>query len=303
MALMRGELQLICFYFLHRLAHVVYAPPSAVDGSPHRKSFSGSPLAAQRASIAGAGTAVGRAHEEGIGEEEAILSAFNAHLAGYLQAVVSSTSTDALAALLSPLCTVIPRILTHCAMHMVAENDKAESDDEAEGGLGSDHYLKTHLLRMVVSVQQSFALQIQSFPVQLETKRRLTDLLTDGFERSRRFITMFGMPASELKVRAKAALIGYRQESLNLALLVCVARCAGVLEDQRKRLLEGGGGDPVGQVHRQVPTHCGCVLSLYLSLTLCDMRCRDVTFAQLWKELENIPRTGPKPSAALQFSR
>lgn len=204
MALLRGELQLICFYFLHRLAHVVYSPPSTVDGgagSPHRKSFSGSPMAAQRASVAGVGAGRGQ-EEEGIGEEEAILSAFNAHLAGYLQAVVSSTSTDALAALLSPLCTVIPRILTHCAMHMVAENDKAESDDEGpEGGLGSDHYLKTHLLRMVVSVQQAFALQIQSFPVQLETKRRLTDLLTDGFERARRFITMFGMPASELKVR------------------------------------------------------------------------------------------------------
>jgi hypothetical protein len=29
---------------------------------------------------------------------------------------------------------------------------------------------------------------------------------------------------------------------------------------------------------------------------------RDVTFAQLWKELEMIPRTGPKLSVALQFA-
>jgi hypothetical protein len=196
MALLRGELQLICFYFLHRLAHVVYAPPSLLDGGmlpANRKSFGGSPLAVHKKP--------GKAQEEGIGEEEAILSAFNQHLSGYLQAVVSATSTDALAALLSPLCTVIPRILTHCAMHMVAEIDKGSSDDgDHEGGAGSDHYLKSHLLRMVVSVQQSFALQIQTFPMQLETKRRLTDLLTEGFERSRRFITMFGMPASELKV-------------------------------------------------------------------------------------------------------
>jgi hypothetical protein len=196
MALLRGELQLVCFYFLHRLAHVVYAPPSSVQmevSSSSRKSFSGSPLPFQKRA--------GAVQEEGIGEEEAILSAFNEHLTSYLQAVVSSTSTDALAALLSPLCTVIPRILTHCAMHMVSEIDKANSDDEYSPSASSDHYLKTHLLRMVVSVQQSFALQIQSYAIQLEAKRRLTDLLTDGFERSRRFITMFGMPAAELKVR------------------------------------------------------------------------------------------------------
>lgn len=29
---------------------------------------------------------------------------------------------------------------------------------------------------------------------------------------------------------------------------------------------------------------------------------RDVTFMQLWKELETVPRTGPKASVALQFA-
>ena len=200
MALLRGELQLICFYFLHRLAHIVYAPPSALslelDVRSSRKSFSGSsPLQLKKAVPQ---------EVEGIAEEEAILSAFTEHLTSFLQAVASSTSTDALAALLSPLCTVIPRILTHCAMHMVTESDKASSDDDGDAhsqGMHSEHYLKSHLLRMVVSAQQAFALQTQSFAITPETKRRLTDLLTEGFERSRRFITMFGMPAAELKVQ------------------------------------------------------------------------------------------------------
>lgn len=238
MALLRGELQLICFYFLHRLSHVVYSPPSSAQLDSmggKRKSFStSSPLTMGRdfnnkgnssptqRSIQqsagqgqgqgqGAGQGQGVSAEEGLAEEEAILSAFNDHLRSYLQAVMSSTSSDALAALLSPLCSVIPRILTHCAMHMVSEIDKANSDDSAEDHFSptasADHYLKTHLLRMVVSVQQSFALQIQSYGVANETKRRLLDLLTDGFERSRRFITMFGMPASELKVRTKTAFV------------------------------------------------------------------------------------------------
>jgi hypothetical protein len=199
MALLRGELQLICFYFLHRLSHVVYAIPGSHLDSPsnRRKSFSKpSPLAKGRDQ---------QVSEEGLSEEEAILSAFNDHLRSYLQAVMSSTSSDALAALLSPLCSVIPRILTHCAMHMVAESDKAnsqDSDDHFSPSASADHYLKSHLLRMVVSVQQSFALHLQSYGVSSETKRRLLDLLTDGFERSRRFISMFGMPANELKVIA-----------------------------------------------------------------------------------------------------
>jgi len=210
MALLRGELQLICFYFLHRLSHVVYSPPTAhlLDAHTHssnRKSFSApSPLSGGRARSSS--SQQGQQQDEGqdgLAEEEAILSAFNDHLRSYLQAVVSSTSSDALAALLSPLCSVIPRILTHCAMHMVSEIDKAQSDDSDQHyspTASADHHLKTHLLRMVVSVQQSFALHIQSYGVANETKRRLLDLLTDGFERSRRFITMFGMPASELKV-------------------------------------------------------------------------------------------------------
>ena len=213
MALLRGELQLICFYFLHRLSHVVYAPPNAhLDThSGSRKSFSApSPLSGGRARSTSQQQLQQASGQDGLAEEEAILSAFNDHLRSYLQAVVSSTSSDALAALLSPLCSVIPRILTHCAMHMVSEIDKAHSDDSDHHyspTASADHHLKTHLLRMVVSVQQSFALHIQSYGVTNETKRRLLDLLTDGFERSRRFITMFGMPASELKVCFSCALV------------------------------------------------------------------------------------------------
>jgi hypothetical protein len=197
MALLRGELEITCFYFLHRLAHVVYAAPGAADMSSNRKSFSGSPLASFQRGGKGQGQ-----KDEGLAEEEAILLGFNEHLQQYFQAVISSSSPDALAALLSPLCSVVPRILTHCAMHMVSESDKGNDDDDDSltHSVMADHYLKTHLLRMVVSVQQSTAMHIQAHSIQLETKRRLMDLLTDGFERSRRFITMVSMPAAELKV-------------------------------------------------------------------------------------------------------
>lgn len=42
-------------------------------------------------------------------------------------------------------------------------------------------------------------------------------------------------------------------------------------------------------------------LNLHFLVVLYIIR-RDVTFVQLWKELETIPRTGPKASVALQFA-
>lgn len=157
----------------------------------------------------------------GIAEEEAILQSFNEHLAAFLSAVVASTSTDALAALISPLCTVIPRILTHCTMFMVAEYARADAQSEDEGDyfdplVGAEHHLKTHLLRMVVSVQQSTAMQIQGFSIQLETKRRLLDMLTEGFEKARRFITMLGISAVELKSYLKSNPTEYSKEETEI---------------------------------------------------------------------------------------
>lgn len=43
---------------------------------------------------------------------------------------------------------------------------------------------------------------IQDFPhIAVEAKRRLLDILTDEFEKLRRFVTLFNMPMSELEVR------------------------------------------------------------------------------------------------------
>ena len=53
-----------------------------------------------------------------------------------------------------------------------------------------------------VSVQQSIGTMIQDFPhIAVEAKRRLLDILTDEFEKLRRFVTLFNMPMSELEVR------------------------------------------------------------------------------------------------------
>lgn len=54
---------------------------------------------------------------------------------------------------------------------------------------------------MQVSVQQSIAALIQDCGhITVEAKRRLIDILTDEFEKLRRFVTLFNMPAAELEV-------------------------------------------------------------------------------------------------------
>ena len=52
-----------------------------------------------------------------------------------------------------------------------------------------------------VSVQQSIGTMIQDCPhIAVEAKRRLLDILTDEFEKLRRFVTLFNMPVPELEV-------------------------------------------------------------------------------------------------------
>lgn len=149
-----------------------------------------------------------QAEDAGTAEEEAILTSFNDHVHQYLKAVISCSSPEALAVLLSPLCSIIPLILTRVAMHMAdnSENDSDEETDDVDIKASNNHKLKSRLLRLVVSVQHSTAIHMQSFSIFPETRRKLLDTLTEGFERSRRFITMFDMPADELKVNTLHAI-------------------------------------------------------------------------------------------------
>jgi hypothetical protein len=189
---LRAELQLICFHYLHRLAHVSYALHLR-DGSTSRvvKAVQVSKHELQR-----------QAEDAGVAEEESILDAMNDHIHQYLKAVATAAPPELLAILLSPLCAIVPLIMTRIAMHMAeaGDNPDSEGEDDIASRATTSHRLKTRLLRLVVSVQHANAVHMQSFAIPPETRRKLLDSLTEGFERSRRFVTMFDMPSDELKV-------------------------------------------------------------------------------------------------------
>lgn len=204
--MLRAELQLVCFHFLHRLAHVSYAS--------HLRDGTGSSSTSKSSRVVKAGQVSKhelqrQAEDAGVAEEESILDAMNDHIHQYLKAVATAAPPELLAILLSPLCTIVPLIMTRIAMHMAEAGDNPDSDGEEDTAsrAATSHRLKTRLLRLVVSVQHANAVHMQSFAIPPETRRKLLDSLTEGFERSRRFVTMFDMPSDELKVQHYSLLL------------------------------------------------------------------------------------------------
>ena len=201
---------MISFYFLYRLAHIEYVLPNTLSGDSTSGGGSGgsgskqlhsassfTSTGASAANLHSGSSAAGSADSVvGTAEEEAILGSFSAHLGAFFDAVLGSSSAHVLATVFAPLCSLVPRLLIRCTMHMVT------NPHDARGSLArlSGKQQKAHLLRIVVIIQQSVALHIQALPFAPETRRRLMDRLTEAFEHARRFITLLDMPASELKV-------------------------------------------------------------------------------------------------------
>lgn len=229
-------------------------------------------------------TAAGRAEDtmagRGMMEEEAILAAFSSHLSCFFETVLSAAPADALASVFSPLCLLVPKLLVRCAMTMAVASSAAATQqrqqllqrasitkhqlDQLQSMAGSAYVLshltdkqqKAFLLRIVVIIQQNMALHIQALPFPPETKRSLLDKLTEGFEHCRRFITLFGMPGNELKVRKRAApdscyslLIAVGIHIIRL--LVCLL-LLGILREESTRVWERGIAGAVAEGDRNV---------------------------------------------------
>ena len=289
--MLRAELQLICFHYLHRLAHVSYALHLR-DGSTSRvvKAVQVSKHELQR-----------QAEDAGVAEEESILDAMNDHIHQYLKAVATAAPPELLAILLSPLCAIVPLIMTRIAMHMAeaGDNPDSEGEDDIASRATTSHRLKTRLLRLVVSVQHSNAVHMQSFAIPPETRRKLLDSLTEGFERSRRFVTMFDMPSDELKVQYQhysLLLEGTHWLPPRMHSFIpsrTISKATSVSSQERRRR-HSGCGPTAGEISG---THLEADDCMVQTCLLASRLCRESTFAQLWNELATVPRTGPRYSS------
>lgn len=243
--MLRGELEVSCFYFLSSLAHIKFTKPQSASNvvnnhvpakpsigltkSPvvsNPKIAGDSGYGRSRQSFILSGGTVVHTGDEVNSEEEVVMSAFAHYLTQYVDAIAPYTTSSTLAVVFSPLCSIIPRILMKCAMHIVLQNKLSHMEAPQSNGAAfanasaqlaaSELQLKTRLLRIVVAIQQSTSLCIQSSEVEPEAKRKLQDLLTEEFERLRRYITLFDMSLVELKQYLRNNFDDYSKEEIKV---------------------------------------------------------------------------------------
>ena len=162
LGILRGEAQVSCFYFLHRMAHLKslsglegVASSGAGGGSKgdKRGGFAGS----GSSSAAAASSAV--AASSGYQEVEALVSNFSQHIRNIEDAVLCAATSDALALVLSPVCAVAPRVLLRSVRHlMISQASSLSSRRSAGGDIGNKTSSdRSRLLRGVVACQQRYS--------------------------------------------------------------------------------------------------------------------------------------------------
>lgn len=165
-ALLRGELQLACFHYLHLISKLDLSMIAAKTGGS-------------------AGEADGRP------EPEALIGAWNQYMLSFQDAILLAAHPSLLGVVFSPLCYLAPRLLMRCIKGLFDSSTRLIADG-VEG--------KTKLLRSVVACQQGLSMLFESSRLDPAANRALQDRLTDEFSRIRRFVQLIGCQASELRL-------------------------------------------------------------------------------------------------------
>jgi len=165
LAILRAEVQVACFYHLHQFSHLKL------------------------------GTGISQ-------EPEGIILALYQHLLAFQDAVLAALDTEALAVIFSPLCTIIPRLLLRYLQHIALSSSEVTESYSLDGNISMAdqiHHDKTHILRAMVACQQSMSMLIESSKFDALSNKLLQDVITEEFERVRRYVTLMDMPMLELK--------------------------------------------------------------------------------------------------------
>ena len=168
-AILRGELQLACFHYLHLV--------SKLDLS---------------SSIAATTKASGGIRDtDGRPEPEALIGAWNQYILSFQDAILQAAHPSLLSVVFSPLCYLAPKLLMRCIRDLFDSSIRSSFD-------GQDG--KTKLLRAVVACQQGLSMLLESSRLDPIVNRELQDLLTDEFSRIRRFVQLVGCFTSDLRL-------------------------------------------------------------------------------------------------------
>ena len=135
-------------------------------------------------------------------EPEGITLSLYHHLLTYQDAILAALDKEALAVIFSPLCTVIPRLLLRYLQHIAISSTELTDSyalDSTVTIAEQIHRDKTHILRAMVACQQNISMLMETCKFDTVANKRLQEIITDEFERVRRYVTLMDMSMSELK--------------------------------------------------------------------------------------------------------
>jgi hypothetical protein len=121
-------------------------------------------------------------------ESEVGIASLQQHLLGIQRAVVNAVPPEMMAVLISPLCSVVPKILSACAKQLSVANS---SDDEM--ALVAET-LKTRFLRAISACQHVLSSLLEDSKLEPRTHRLLQDIASEDFELCRRVADIIDHP-------------------------------------------------------------------------------------------------------------
>ena len=235
LALLRGEAQISCFHYLQQLAHIKFNKSLSVGSDASASSAS---VGLQfKSSVLGASAGVLASHvsqgAQGGHDADAVVGELSHHMLSFQDSILAALPSEALGVILSPLCSMMPKLIMRCLQHLCITNALSLPQSANASYLMGEHSSGTSLhnkaqggrdqereqekerakpLRVVVACQQTMSSILESSHFDVQTLRRLQDIVTDEFERVRRYVTLLDMPASELKVYIRSNFSEYSQD-------------------------------------------------------------------------------------------
>jgi hypothetical protein len=152
--------QLNCFIFVHKIAKILVAP-EAVSRLSIRRDMNGNDFSSHSS------------------EDNAAVAFFH-QLNCITEGVIVGCTRLILPAIFGPMVVLIPRLILNLILR--THQNRSLNENSAQS--------KTTFLRFIVTVQQHASVFLQNcLNHDLESKRRLVDLMTEEFERVRRFLS------------------------------------------------------------------------------------------------------------------
>jgi hypothetical protein len=178
LALLRGELQVSCFYHLHGLSQM-----KSVVAENGRTSFVTSSLKSHSGD---------EERERAFSiESESVIAALHQHVFAFQRAVLTAHSADMMAVLISPLCSIIPKILSICAKELIGSSKVTTMND---GSVVELEGIKPRFLRAILACQQMLYALLEDSKPDPRLHRILQDIASEDFEIARRVAEIIDNP-------------------------------------------------------------------------------------------------------------